>query len=82
MLERMIVLLSAYCLVFLYDGLHLKGGSDKRDKKFYAVIILISLYLGIDYATGLDFYGLYDLADLVYTDAARIVAQWLKVPES
>ncbi|MBD2872074.1 hypothetical protein [Paenibacillus arenilitoris] len=80
MLERIIVLLSAYGLVFLYDAFHWKGGSGKRDKTVYAVIIVISVYLGIEYVAGMDLFGLYEWVDLVYTDSARTIDQWLKGP--
>ncbi|WP_372629341.1 hypothetical protein [Cohnella sp.] len=83
MLERIIVLLLAYGSISLYDRSHLRSVSNRAEKAVYIVLMLASLYFAIPYIfeSPIDFPGLYELADLVFTDLARRLDQMLTVPE-
>lgn len=83
MFERIIVLLLVYGSILLYDRSHMKSVSNKKEKAVYVILMLASLYLAFDYALMLNvnFPGLYELVDLVFSDTARVIDKWMTVPK-
>ncbi|WP_341281845.1 hypothetical protein [Paenibacillus sp. FSL H8-0537] len=80
MLERVIVLVFVYGSMLLYDRMLLKTESNKREKYVYIFILLASVYLGVDYAANLNFFGLLELVDVLLTNPARAIDKWLTMP--
>ncbi len=63
--ERMLVLTFALGGVWLYDGMTLRRKMSKRDKYVYGAIMVLSLYMGIDYAVNADWPDLFDIVGLL-----------------
>ncbi|XEC92694.1 hypothetical protein AB6A23_14940 [Paenibacillus tarimensis] len=80
--ERIIVLLVAFGSVLLYDYYSLFHGLDKKEKTAYLCVMVIALYLGIEYAAKLDLFGLYSIIDLTLTDIARAIDKLLTPPKA
>ncbi|MEK3882650.1 hypothetical protein [Paenibacillus sp. PL2-23] len=82
MVERVIVLLAAYGSIFVYDRSLWQSESSRAEKAAYIILMMVSLYFAVDYALAFpfDFPGIYELADLVFTDMARTIDKWLTLP--
>ncbi|SFF42703.1 hypothetical protein SAMN04487969_13754 [Paenibacillus algorifonticola] len=80
MLERVIVLVLVYGSMLLYDRMLLKNESNKREKSAYIFILLVSFYMGIDYVANLNFFGFFELVDVLLTNPARAIDKWLTMP--
>lgn len=81
MKERVIVMLIAFGSIVLCNKSYWKSGMNKRERSVSILLMLIALYLGIQYAANLNMLGLYELVDLVFTDTALTIDKWLTVSE-
>lgn len=79
MTERIFVLIAAFGCIMLFDWMNLKNKINKGEKAVYLVLMLISLYLGFDYAINKDWFDLYDLIEPVFGGAAKEIEGFLKV---
>ncbi|MDF2838033.1 MAG: hypothetical protein K0Q63_3673, partial [Paenibacillus sp.] len=63
----------------LYDGFTLKGSITKRSKLVYGALILLSLYMGIDYVWNEEWPDYLDLVNIPFGKAAKALDQMLRV---
>ncbi|MBD2868921.1 hypothetical protein [Paenibacillus arenilitoris] len=81
MAERLTVLVVAFGGMLLYDGLKWRNRISKRDKLIYSVLLLVSLYMGADYALNKDWPDFHMAIDLVIGDLARAIEGYLNVKD-
>jgi hypothetical protein len=77
MKERILVLMAAYGSMMLYEFFQRKKFADKREKAVYLILMLVSLYLGLNYAWNRNWVQFYDLAELVFGKTARSIDKLL-----
>jgi hypothetical protein len=80
-MEEFIVLLVVYSSILLYDWSILTKSKLRREKFLYFVMMLFSLYIGVDYLTNTDLFGFYDLFDHIFLDISKMIDKWLQIPE-
>lgn len=81
MKERIFVLTVVYGCLILYDGLHLKNNTNKREKAVYLIIIIVSLYMGFDYVTNMNLVDYYDMIEPIFGKMATKIDEFLKGPQ-
>lgn len=79
MRERIFVLIVMFGSLMLYDGFHLKTNGNKKEKAIYLIIMLASLYMGIDYVVNRNWVDYYDLIGPVFAETARQIENFLTV---
>lgn len=75
----LIVMFGSFMLYMLYDSFRLKTNENKKEKIIYLILILASLYMGIDYVVNRDWVDYYDLIEPVFAVTARQIEDFLTV---
>jgi hypothetical protein len=78
MVERIIVVLLMYTVLFSYDLSRLKK-QPKKAKYVYTIIIALSLYVGLDFIFKTDWPNIVDLVNVVFLKPAELIVEYLKV---
>jgi hypothetical protein len=79
MWERMVVLVTAFGGMLLFDGLTLRNKITKREKWIYAVLVAAALYMGVDYVVNQDWYDIYNIVEPLLGGIAKLIDDMLKV---
>jgi|GEM_PF-4844788 hypothetical protein len=81
MAERFLVLICVYGAIALYDRPFLQSSPDKRGKAVYALLMIVTLGLAVDYLITLrfDFPNLIEMAERMFGGMARAIDRWLSV---
>ncbi|SFD79515.1 hypothetical protein SAMN05216378_1457 [Paenibacillus catalpae] len=77
-MERYIVIIVAFGYVYFFDYLHVKKKGSKKDMSIYLVLILLSLYMGVDYVMNRDWIDYYDVFEPLFKGTAREIDSFLK----
>ncbi|MCK9859031.1 hypothetical protein [Paenibacillus sp. ATY16] len=78
MLEKIMVLIISYVLTLGTD-IHNLSDAQVRSKMIYFGIIVISLYLSVDYLIKPELPDIHALVDLTLTRPARMIVEFLTV---
>lgn len=75
------MLICVYGSMMLYDMPYLASMPDKRSKTVYALLVIASLGLALDYLITLafDFPDLIEMAERLFGGMARVIDRWLSV---
>ena len=79
MVERVFVLAVAFGSMLLYDGLKLKNKMSKGEKTVYGIILLVCLYLALDYIVNKNWLDFYDVVKSIFGGAAKAIDDYLNV---
>ncbi|MEC1903559.1 hypothetical protein ACQKGA_29435 [Priestia megaterium] len=79
MVEKIIVLLILYIVVWCSDGPKLKQ-KNRRERITYGAIMLVTVYLSLDYVFELGWPNFIELINLVLSDVSKKIVESLKVP--
>ncbi|WP_168122995.1 hypothetical protein [Paenibacillus sp. HB172176] len=79
MLNRILIVFAAMAGVIVYDAITLRGKISRKEKTAYVIIMVVALYLGVDYVVDKDWYDGYDLVEAVFGGAAKGIDDMLKV---
>lgn len=79
MVEKIILLLTLYAAIFVYDGpkLNHKNG---RERFAYGLLMTASLYLSIDYLLEQHFPNLVDVVHFFFKESAKHIVEAIKLP--
>ena len=79
MVERVFVLMVAFGSMLLYDGFKLKNKISKGEKAVYGIILLICLYLALDYIVNKNWPDFYDVVKPILGGTAKKIDDFLNV---
>lgn len=79
MVERVVVLMVAFGSMLLYDGFKLKNKISKGEKAVYGIILLICLYLALDYIVNKNWLDFYDVVKPILGGTAKTIDDFLNV---
>jgi Kef-type K+ transport system membrane component KefB len=77
MVERIIVVLLMYTVLFSYDLSRLKK-QQKKARYIYTIIVALSLYVGLDFIFEADWPNIIDLVNVVFLKPAELIIEYLK----
>lgn len=79
MVERVFVLAVAFGSMLLHDGFKLKNKISKGEKTVYGIILLVCLYLALDYIVNKNWLDFYDVFKSIFGGAAKAIDDFLNV---
>ncbi|MCA0758710.1 hypothetical protein KP806_27005 [Paenibacillus sp. N4] len=79
MWERILVMVIAFGGVLVYDGITLRKKVTAGEKAIYAIMLVIGLYMAMDYVANQDWFDVYDLVEPVLGGVSKQIDNMLKV---